>query len=262
MTRRNSEDSSAQSPPALDPTFDDGPRIARGVTDARNLDALFIPGGFAWKTDRLAARTIINYRQYWVMFVDWCESHALSALPAEQTTVLEFIKSRLDPTIPGSAIRKKTAGIILAAINHANMQLTQGRACVQSAIRYLKTVEDPPIDLPIATRLTLDAFLERLPDDLQGSRIKCVLLLIYEELLHMPEIVALTLEGYARIKGRKQSFLFYRSVVGEEVDRAGLGFSDTPISGWTAVNSDNGRSSSDETTPTKPFPRLQGPYSP
>lgn len=30
-------------------------------------------------------------------FVDWCESNAHCALPAEQTTVLEFIKSRLDP---------------------------------------------------------------------------------------------------------------------------------------------------------------------
>ena len=46
------------------------------------------------------------------------------------------------------------------------------------------------------------------------------------------------------------------------INRAGLGFSDTPISGGTAVNSDSGRSSSDETTPTKPFPRLQGARSP
>jgi hypothetical protein len=44
--------------------------------------------------------------------------------------------------------------------------------------------------------------------------------------------------------------------------RGGLGFSDTPISGGTAVNSDSGRSSSDETTPTKPFSGLQGAGSP
>jgi hypothetical protein len=183
------------------------------VTDARNLDALFIPGGWARHTERLAARTITNYRYYWTTFVDWSESHALCALPAEQSTVLEFIKSRLDSSNPGGAIRKKTIGIILGAIAHANMQLTGERACVQSSIKYLKTLEDSPVDLQIATRLALDAFLASLPENLPSVRIKCVLLLIYEELLHMPEIVALTLKGYARPKGGNESFLQYRSVI-------------------------------------------------
>jgi retron-type reverse transcriptase len=53
-----------------------------------------------------------------------------------------------------------------------------------------------------------------------------------------------------------------RELVRTTEARAGLGFSDTPISGGTAVNSDSGRSSSDETTPTKPFPGLQGAGSP
>lgn len=96
MAQRNSEEASPDSSPGSKPAFA-RPHIAQGVTDARNLDALFIPGGWARHTERLAMRTIINYRYYWTTFVYWCESNALCALPAERTTVLELIKSRLDP---------------------------------------------------------------------------------------------------------------------------------------------------------------------
>lgn len=124
MTQRNSEESAPHWAPEDEPTLGDRPHIARGVTDARNLEALFIPGGWAWNAERMATRTILNYRHYWTSFVDWCESNALCALPAEQTTVLEFIKSRLDPSNPAGAIRKKTAGIDRATSTLLHIRLT------------------------------------------------------------------------------------------------------------------------------------------
>jgi transposase-like protein len=43
--------------------------------------------------------------------------------------------------------------------------------------------------------------------------------------------------------------------------RGGSGFSDTPISGKSAVHSDSGRSRSHETTATQSFPGVQSPCS-
>jgi hypothetical protein len=79
------------------------------VMDARNVDALFVVGTFGRKGDRIATKTVAGYRHYWTVFVAWCESNGLSPRPAEPTTVLEFIKTRFDPTAPGGAIRKQTA---------------------------------------------------------------------------------------------------------------------------------------------------------
>ena len=59
--------------------------------------------------------------------------------------------------------------------------------------------------------------------------------------------------------------LYSRKIVGFEVhetdDRGGSVFSDTTISGRTAVDFPCGRSRSDAKTETKPFPCLQGPGS-
>jgi len=64
----------------------------------------------------------------------------------------------------------------------------------------------------------------------------------------------------SQFTGRPDALRVSLSMVVEPTDlRGGSGFSDTPISGKSAVHSDSGRSRSHETTATQSFPGLQGP---
>lgn len=197
---------------------DPAPMAVDAVTDARSVDRLFVVGSPGRKTERMSPKTVSSYKHYWMVFVDWCESNGQCALPASPTIVHAFIQTRFDPATPLGAVRKRTAYTMLAAIEHANVQLTRQRGLYRAAIGFLKTLEYAPVTLPIVDRNALEEFLASLGDSLEHMRLRCVLLLIFEELLHAPEIVALTRDHYARSEELGVSALYYRSAVDKQFD--------------------------------------------
>lgn len=203
-------------PGIVDRWPDPAPIPADAVTDARSVDRLFVVGSPGLKTEHMSPKTVSSYKHYWMVFVDWCESNGQCPLPASPAIVHAFIQTRFNPATPLGAVRKRTAYTMLAAIEHANVQLTRQRGLCGSAIGFLKTLDDAPITLPIVDRNALEGFLISLGESLEHVRLRCVLLLIFEELLHAPEIVALTREHYARSEEWGVSALYYRSVVDNE----------------------------------------------
>jgi integrase len=186
----------------------DASRVVDAVSDARQLGARYCPTHPATEIAQETART---YRSHWKRFVTWCESNGVCALPVESAGLLEFIKSRCDPSAVGGSIRKSTAYLILSAIRHHQLKVQPCGFLDVEILAYLQSIDDPPVHLPVARLRDLESFLARTPSTLLHVRLKCALTLIYQELLSVPELSALMVEHCDLGEGAGSSELYYRS---------------------------------------------------
>jgi hypothetical protein len=103
-----------------------------------------------------APRTRATYTADWHLFADWCAATDHRPLPADPTTVLEFLADC--PAAPATRRRR------VVAINHHHT--TAGHPPPGSDLRVRATVGRPPLDLPPVTRETVarvNAALRLLP---------------------------------------------------------------------------------------------------
>ena len=121
------------------------------------------------------SRTHATYLADWALFTDWCEATDHRALPADPTTVLEFLADC--PAAPSTRRRR------VIAIDHQHTAAGHPAPGADPGVR--DALGRPPTDLPPVTsdvRERVDAALRMLPSrgwtgGLFGQRDRCLLVL-------------------------------------------------------------------------------------
>jgi hypothetical protein len=169
--------------------------------------------------ESLSRNTARAYINYWKQYVHWCEHRGVAPLPASPAVVFDFARECATGLWGNAPLRKGSIGVALAAIKHAQTRAGFCSSSFDAALEYQRTVEDPPVNARVATREDLDRFLCSFPNTLLSLRLKCVLTLIYEELLHVPELAALTSDDYMRSDEECFGGLYYPSALSRREKR-------------------------------------------
>lgn len=138
-----------------------------------------------------APATIRAYRTDFEKFIDWCESHKESSLPATPEVVVAFVQALTDEALSSAYIRRIVAAV--AAIHRLN--------------RLADPTKDPDVKLEMRrmhrtlgraskqacgiTASWLDKMIAITDESLHGVRNRALLLVAYEGLLRRSELVSL-----------------------------------------------------------------------
>jgi len=122
-----------------------------------------------------ASRTRATYAADWALFVDWCDATDHESLPADPTTVLEFLA---DCPAAAATLRRR-----VIAVDHHHSAAGHPPPGAEQRVR--EAVGRPPTELPPVTpeiRERVDATLRLLPSrgwigGLFGQRDRCLLVL-------------------------------------------------------------------------------------
>lgn len=148
------------------------------------------PSALARLEGAFAPSTLKAYRADTQIFIDWCEEHGLSALPAEAATVCAFLEDQAAQLCPSSVRRR------LCAVRkiHRLLRLpdpTWDEDITISLRRIRRATLNRPRQAKGMTRDYLEQCLAVQPDSPWGLRNRAMLSLGYDLLTRRSELVAL-----------------------------------------------------------------------
>jgi integrase len=184
MTTESREETSAQA--AVE---------ARRVTELVPIDLVDAAKAFAAASK--APRTRKLYRAAWAAFVGWCEAQGLRPLPAAPRTLAAFLAARAK-----EGRRVSTLELSLAAISQAHqvagLPSPRSAAEVREVLRGIRRTlgVSPHQKDPILVE-HLRRMVATLPDTLQGTRDRAMLLVGFAGAFRRSELVGLDVEDVA-----------------------------------------------------------------
>lgn len=166
-----------------------------------------------------APNTIRAYKADMAEFINYCNKHAHSALPADPLDISKFLLEAMSQGVKSATIRRKVASI--SAVHRLSdladpTKHPEVKLCIRKINRQLGNRFDQAFPV---TRSVLDQLLKVCGDDIRGVRDKALLLLAYDSMRRRAELVSLRVEDLELGDEGQCSILLRRS----KTDQVGSG---------------------------------------
>jgi site-specific recombinase XerD len=166
-----------------------------------------------------APATIRAYRKNFERFINFCEQHKDSALPADSKIVAIYIKELSDGQLKSASIRIAIASIsAIHRLNQFNDPTTHPEARIEMRRMHRKLGRESRQALGINSE-TLKIMLASTDNSLIGLRDRALLLTAYSAMCRRSELVELSLENISYTKENLMRIRLRRS----KTDQDGLG---------------------------------------
>lgn len=154
----------------------------------------------AFYNQQHAPSTLRSYFSDWSIFVKWCESHGLPALPAAPETVAVFLGSQAADGKRPSTLTRRVAAIryfhIKAGISDSPTASEIVRSTMKGIRRTLGTAKEQKAP---ATADRLLKMVAQVPDTLKGSRDRAILLLGFAGAFRRSELAHLSVDDLEEV---------------------------------------------------------------